>query len=1128
MNKLMVFNNQLTMKKILNRSLVLLVVFYLQQTQAQIFDFESSKGGWDSGFQMTSADLDVSTGRNTLKCVRENNNATLTLNPATATIDPTTKNFLRLVVKNESNATQFRIKAETTDTNDKTMNFTITANDTDFKTYEFDLNSHSTWDNATTTTEEVNFLFRSGYAAIEGGIFIDEITFYNSSAPINRVLPDDSYFYNPTINTGNTATFPAGDTSTSALQTMIDNLSSSGGGVLTINAGTYTLEEVHMKTGVHIRAHPNVIIKSTPRNAIFRAGYTDSFANVNNWSFQSTNGEKFTFDFTDLQPNDGLRAFQLGNTNNFKIADFIVLDNYTKFNAVSSGAVSSSPAKFASFGIIENLDTEKAHYGYGLTQNQVIQNVLFRDLSGEGGVTLRLESGYEGLANLYLTDQTPVINNVYGRNISNRKGAHAVMLSPHTITQGMVDIRDISGTSCEAVVSIKEGFLSESKGQADSNGDPINGHTQGTFSEESVIANVTATFGTEAQVRSARLRFVPCDLRGYIITTKNLDDESYQSPALAPVYYLAIEDYTAFNNPAGKYQLVLDNVTHTGFSSELRTDGLVTDEETNDFEGCDIDGTPIWIPGSEKNTTNPLQNKTLEVTNKTMIDGTWENSASWGGTLPTQADLKTIESNITINSNVVSDGVIAISDSKTLTITAGNSLTLNADLVTNNNLILENGGQLKITGTSSGNAKYVRMLTATSDGAAANLEGWFSVSPPVSGEALNTTWADANSLATGNGSNRGIATYTEGTSNWNYFNGTATIFTAGKGYIVKRTTDGNITFEGTINTADTGVNVSVTNSDKGFNLLGNPYTSKISSVTFLNNNTADLAEQEIYVWTDNGNTYNTYNLLADFKVSPGQAFFIKANKEATLNFSEANQEIGTDTFQKTSNTKLKLTVSNGKTLRYSEIYYLENATKGYDRGYDGEVFGGVAINFSLYTQLLEDNHGKKYQIQALPNSGLEEMVVPVGIKISEDSAFTFKLETDNIPDGLNVFLEDKLENKFIELSKSNSEYKVNLIADSEELGRFFIHTKNNVLATVDASLNNINVFQSNSSKLKITGLQQEKVSVTLFNLLGEKILHTSFIENEIKEVSFPELSKGVYLVNIKTILREFNKKIIIK
>lgn len=447
-------------------------------------------------------------------------------------------------------------------------------------------------------------------------IFLFLSGFIYAQNPIDRVLPADSYFYNPTINTTNQMSFPNGNSSTSALQSMINNLSTSGGGVLNINAGTYTLEQIHMKTGVHIRVHPDVIFKSAPRNALFRAGYASSFAEVNNWSFQSTNGEKFTFDFSNLQPNEDIRAFQLGNTTNFKLADFIVLDNFTKFNAVSSGAVGNETtqgsAKFASFGIIENLDIKKAHYGYGLIQCQVGQDILFRNLSGEGGVTLRFESGFSGLANRYLTDKTPIINNVYGRNISCTNGAHAVMLSPHTITQGLADVRDVSGISCEAVVSINFGFLSASKGQVDSSGNPLLGHSSGTFSEETVIANVSATYGVNAQVRAARLRFVPCALRGYmVLDQKNPDDESYKSPSLAPVYYLALEDYVSLDSPEGRYKIVLDNVTHTGFSSEVRADGLITDGGENDFEGCDIDGTPIFIKAEDRNTPNPLQTSTM-------------------------------------------------------------------------------------------------------------------------------------------------------------------------------------------------------------------------------------------------------------------------------------------------------------------------------------------------------------------------------------------------------------------------------------------------------------------------------------------------------------------------------------
>jgi hypothetical protein len=419
--------------------------------------------------------------------------------------------------------------------------------------------------------------------------------------PLDRKLPVDNYFYKPILKTKNPAFFPNGKHTTNALQSIIDSLSISGGGILIINEGTYILKQIHIKTGVHIRVHPNVVFKSEPGNALFRAGYDNDFENVNNWSFKSTNGEKFTFDFTNLKPNQNIRAFQLGNTNNFNLADFIVLDNYTKFNAVTTEAVGSDPAKFPKFGIIENLEIKKAHYGYGLIQSQVSQDILYRNLSGEGGVTLRLESGYKGIADRYLNDKTPIHNNIYGRNISCINGAHAIMLSPHTIHQGIVDIRDITSISCEAAVSINFGFLSKNKNQFEPN------HTPGTFSENSVIANVNAIYGVNAQVRGARLRHIPCNLRGYISITKNPDNESYKAPSLAAVYYLALEDYESFNTPKGSYKIVIENIKHSGFSSEIRSDGLITDGGENDFEDCDINSAPIWITGKDKKTSNPLQ-----------------------------------------------------------------------------------------------------------------------------------------------------------------------------------------------------------------------------------------------------------------------------------------------------------------------------------------------------------------------------------------------------------------------------------------------------------------------------------------------------------------------------------------
>ncbi|QQY83305.1 hypothetical protein JJL45_04770 [Tamlana sp. s12] len=432
------------------------------------------------------------------------------------------------------------------------------------------------------------------------GLILVLLPIYAFAQPLQRKLPEDSYFFNPDVVASNTMHFLSHG-NTKMLQASIDALSNSGGGVLIIEPGVYVLDQIHLKSNVHIKVASGVVFKSTATNALFRAGYVNNFQEVTNWSVQSLDGTAFTFDFSNYKSNGKIRAFQLGNTRNFKISDFKVLDNFTKFNAITTEAVGGEPASFPTFGIVENIAVEQAHYGYGVVQVQVAQNILFRNLSGTGGVTLRLESGYKGLADRYLTDKTIVIDHIYGRQISCKNGAHAVMLSPHTIQQGMVDIRDVNSISCEAAVAIGFGFLSAKKEQL------APGYEPGTFSEDSVIAHVSATFGNEAQVRAMRLKFIPCALRKHISVTKNPDEESFKAPSLAAVYNLAVDQYESFNNPVGTYKIVLHDIKHTGFSSEIRKDGIIVSSTENDFENCSAIEVSVFIKPKERNTINPLQ-----------------------------------------------------------------------------------------------------------------------------------------------------------------------------------------------------------------------------------------------------------------------------------------------------------------------------------------------------------------------------------------------------------------------------------------------------------------------------------------------------------------------------------------
>lgn len=72
---------------------------------------------------------------------------------------------------------------------------------------------------------------------------------------------------------------------------------------------------------------------------------------------------------------------------------------------------------------------------------------------------------------------------------------------------------------------------------------------------------------------------------------------------------MALDGYKSFNNPLGTYGVGINNVKHSGFSSEISADGIITNSVENDFEGCLNNPIPIFILPKERNTANKLQTK---------------------------------------------------------------------------------------------------------------------------------------------------------------------------------------------------------------------------------------------------------------------------------------------------------------------------------------------------------------------------------------------------------------------------------------------------------------------------------------------------------------------------------------
>jgi len=521
------------------------------------------------------------------------------------------------------------------------------------------------------------------------------------------------------------------------------------------------------------------------------------------------------------------------------------------------------------------------------------------------------------------------------------------------------------------------------------------------------------------------------------------------------------------------------------------------------------------LPGSTNNDIGAQESNTNTWNGSSSTS--WATAANWSrNDIPNSTD-EVIISNVT-NDPVIGATTGAEVNNLTIDSGAGASLTISS------------GGSLIVSGTSSGDVTYNRTLTYDAD----SNKSWHLVSSPISGENMTNMRAN-NSFLTNENSEISFAPYDNSLSTaaerWSYFTSSSSSSDAlvdGKGYSTRLSTAGDISFTGTINTADVPINLTMGGvNGNNFNLLGNPFTASINSGTFLTSNTAELEQLEIYVWDEASEEYVTKTSHLAFKVSPGQGFFVEAKTTNSVTFSENIQSHETDDFQKYSRPEIKLNITDGSLARFANIYYIDGTTIGFDNGYDGKLFGGAPQTFALYTHLVSDNIGKKYQIQSLPNADLESMVIPVGINAAAGKEITFSAEALNLPSDIKVFLEDRNTNTFARLDEANSNYKITLTEDLNGIGRFYLHTKSSVLSTNDVMLDHISIYKTNNYTLKIVGLSQGIANLKLYNILGKQMMSASFESKGVENISLPRLATGVYIVQLETKTGTINKKIIL-
>lgn len=307
-----------------------------------------------------------------------------------------------------------------------------------------------------------------------------------------------------------------GKSDTEELENLIDNLSTNGGGKITIKSGEYGFRDVLLKSNVHITIESNTTIKlenqDQGKNAIngFRYFFALSSKEVGKplenvrivgLGTPNTRPKLVLEKFEEPWGKVHNRAISLGYVKNALIENLTIIDDYTSGAAIAFNPVDvnddGKTAEIAENVTVANVSLSKASIGYGLAQTNVGRNILLKNLSCEGGMTCRIEAhtGRQYDLGVY---------NIVIKNVASINGKAAVLLQPHSVLNGrvLVDIAKSEGSSW--TLFLKEGFVGKDSKRRE----------KGTFAANSKFTNISLTSTDDTATLSYKnYSFVPSGLK---------------------------------------------------------------------------------------------------------------------------------------------------------------------------------------------------------------------------------------------------------------------------------------------------------------------------------------------------------------------------------------------------------------------------------------------------------------------------------------------------------------------------------------------------------------------------------------------------------------------------------------
>ena len=557
---------------------------------------------------------------------------------------------------------------------------------------------------------------------------------------------------------------------------------------------------------------------------------------------------------------------------------------------------------------------------------------------------------------------------------------------------------------------------------------------------------------------------------------------------------------------------------------------------------------------------------------------TWDGT-SWDNGEPDSETDAIINADFNLSTNLVGEAKsleianLTIAAGVTLTLPQATSLLINGNVVNNGSIIVESDANFvqkasASINSGSGMATVKRVAHLKKN----DFNYWGS---PVSGQNLYAFSEGYNQADPANINAPGTPWYDFYVYNEpdDHFVTTGlnsdTPFKPGKGYAIRgknkygnTLTTETFTFNGLLNNGTINVTLARSpGSDKGYNLVANPYPSNIDAYALITKNSnSSSTTQTLWFWTNlnvvtaqlgsdyGGNNYATYNLSGGTQptytngggvggVAPtryikvAQGFIVQAKSDNAVlkftnnlrrnenesNFYNKSTEEDNDGEALKDRFWLKL-ISPENMVNTILVAYVDGATNNYEDGYDADLM--VVGSDSFYSLL----GAHKLQIQGRkPGLDLDD-VVPLGNKHYVSGTNTIALDDKNgiFANGQPIYLKDKLTGTVTNLQDKSYSFDS---AVGEFTDRFEIIYKT-TLAVSETATKNIAIFKDQSDFVIRTKNPVQNVEV--YDMSGRMIQSSNIRNNAGTDIRIDhsKLNKGVYVIRVNQDGQIFTQKVI--